>query len=190
MEAVPYGSPSLDQSALDYTLIAVGAALGLPILFGIVYARISVYRTRSLLSTTDKSASTEVISASTSGKRAGMASYLTRMSDMRSNPVLRLWWNRQGKLYSTTENDAESHALRDDQGGIVAGASRNSEARELRKVKTHDESGKKLKKDKKLKSEVISNEADKGEAISRLKKEKKEKKSKKSEKVHEVENIV
>jgi hypothetical protein len=196
VEAVPYGSPELDQNTYQYTLYALAGAIGLPLVVGIIYTQISMYRARrAAVSSASKSATTnEVFSASLSSKKSTVATYIVRLNDMRSNPVLRLWWNRQAKLYSTSENDLE--AQRDpEEGGETVQNKSSFYVKKQSKEKKSNETGdavtdKKTKKEKKDKKEKAELDSDNQEP--KVKKEKKshkhDKKSKKDQSDDELNN--
>lgn len=127
VHAVSYGAPQITGSLTKYTLIAIGGVFVTPLLIGLIYTRITLYRFRRTQAANDsKNASgTDSSSSSRSSRRMTLSAYLLRLLDMRSNPILRLWWKRQSKLYSNiSDNDIEAQDGADlKRGGTVLASS-------------------------------------------------------------------
>jgi hypothetical protein len=111
VHGVSYGAPQVTGNITNYTLIAIGGVFVTPLLIGLIYTRITLYRFRRKQAASEaKNASgTDSSSSSRSSKRMTLPASLLRLLDMRSNPILRLWWKRQSKLYSNiSDNDIEA----------------------------------------------------------------------------------
>ena len=110
--AVSYESDQNTGVAEKYTFIAIGGVLVIPIVFGWIYTRITLRRFLKLNSSNEaKSGLVSDSSGSSAAMRqAFIGAHLARLLDMKSNPVLRLWWKRQDKLYNLNngENDLEA----------------------------------------------------------------------------------
>jgi hypothetical protein len=181
VEAVPYGSPTLDDNTTQYTLYAMAGAVALPLVIGIIYVQISLYRARrAAAALSNKNTTTnEVFSATMTSKKSILATYIVRLNDMRSNPVLRLWWNRQAKLYSTADNDLEAQKDTDLQGDGAFPSSSLILKKQMKEKKADVTAEKKSKKEKKADS------ADDGNGEKKSKKEKKDKKLEQQESLTE-----
>ena len=105
-EAVSYRSTAQASMFRNYTLIAMGCVVLVPVLIGIIYTRIMIRNHRR------KAAASDLNAAVTSDLYgAGMTSTKARVLDMRTNPVLRMWWKRQAKMYGgVQEADLEAQA--------------------------------------------------------------------------------
>jgi len=163
-DAVSYGTPQIEETSARYTLFAIAGALLLPVLLGFVYSRFSLWRFRRSGASVDVKASTNLGDNATSAasNRASLAAYLLRLTEMRSNPVMRLWWKRQEKLYSIVDDDIEAQGLRtEDEAEPRSPRLAKTEAAKPRKVKVIDKvdelptesNEKKSKKEKKEKKE-------------------------------------
>lgn len=103
-----------DQQTNDirlYTLYAVLGVIVVPVLIGALYARVIIGRLRQKSAVSDgKSKSSDrSLASSTAAAKSSAGSLASRILDMRSNPVVRLWWNRLDKMCgSKQETDLEA----------------------------------------------------------------------------------
>ena len=168
--AVSYGTPQTDDSTTKYTLFAIAGAFLLPILLGFVYSKISMWRFRRSAGYNDVKASGNIgeNSAGAAAKKTSLAAHLLRLTEMRSNPVLRLWWKRQEKLYSALDNDLEAQKADDEDDSKFPKINRSAENtrphKEKVKHKVEDPGSqspdKKAKKEKKEKKEKAAKASD------------------------------
>jgi hypothetical protein len=170
VSAVTYESPMNVGVAEKYTFIAIGAVLAIPIIFGYVYTRITLRRIRKLTAGTELKSGLVVDSASASvgTRQAGIGAHFFRLLDMKSNPVLRLWWKRQEKLYSQNgaDNDLEAQLVKDERKGSSSIALPKPKKDRRPKLETSgtgntevdpvDDATKRSKKEKKLKRENVA----------------------------------
>lgn len=94
-----------------YTLYAVLGVIVVPVLIGALYARVIIGRLRQKSAVSDgKSKSSDrSLASSIAAAKSSAGSLAARILDMRSNPVIRLWWNRLDKMYgSKQETDLEA----------------------------------------------------------------------------------
>jgi hypothetical protein len=129
------------------TLASLLGLIFLPIVLGLIYSKYLLGRlhrryTATVTESTDDPGLSEV-SEMMSRKPPG--SFLSRIMDMRTNAVLRLWWRRQYKVHGVSlENDVESQ-----------NPTRASSVFPAASASTVVSPSKKVKKEKKSKSTVV-----------------------------------
>lgn len=181
---VEYANDTISTSVKVYTLIAIGAVFTFPIIAALVYIRFAVISTKRGALTAEKKASvmTGTYGSSTSDWKRASGSLFARLADMKSNPVLRLWWKKQEKMYKlTSENDTigeEKPIMRTEQ-----------QLEGIKEKKSKDGKEKKVKKESAKVMDPSPDMIEEGRAsIESPKKEKKIKKDKKNKRIDKVED--
>ena len=103
--AVRYTSDKLTSTMNMITLIAMGFVFIVPVVVVLLYVRLSSVK-RGLKTAEVKSSSAgENFGTSPSDWRSAAGSLYARLSEMKSNPVVRLWWRKQEKMYKLSPED-------------------------------------------------------------------------------------
>jgi hypothetical protein len=111
VQAVSYGTPETDSDVRRYTLISIGVVLSLPFVVGLIFTRIKLYRFRKAQNSKDLKGISELEASkvSTTSRKSTLPAQVVRLLDTKPNPILRLWWKRQTKLYLSGEADLEGN---------------------------------------------------------------------------------
>ena len=147
---VSYHSDDDVQAARLIILCGMTSFVVLPILFGIMYAK---YLTFQLSRAEAKDNKPKIISDSNVGEMVSTKAAVgqTRLSDMKMNVILRLWWKRQERLYGLSlDHDVEVSRQDDDDDEPAVKDAKQKTAKE-----------KKPKKEKKHSSSAGEDDVDK-----------------------------
>jgi len=114
--AVQYKSSVVPDKVRLYTLIAMISMVVLPVIVAIVYIRLTVFAVKRGSQVTEKKSSSiaDTYGSSLSDWKSLAGSFFARLADMKSNPVLRLWWKRQERMYKLAPDDEASRDEKSD----------------------------------------------------------------------------
>jgi hypothetical protein len=163
VDAVRFQGSDHTGSIQDYAIYAMFGLILVPIIGGYFYTKVIVKRIRLQEGDgADGAPKDETFSSLVTGGRASLGSFANRILDMRSNPVVRLWWKRQSRLYGVdVENDPEAQP--DSQTPNIGGVpvrpkieTRIGENKGAENVPSEEKIKKKRKKEKKEKEEEIA----------------------------------
>jgi len=158
---------SLSDDILD--VITISAMVGIvvvPLVIGLIYAKILITRLRNEMK--KKPADDDEIAESFSfpiDVSQTSHSFETRLSDMKTNAVLRLWWKKQHKIHGVTlvEADVEAQRSKTTEKTVLSKDAPKASKSEKTHKHSHShhkhediEKGEKHHKHKKKKDEVTS----------------------------------
>jgi hypothetical protein len=184
--AVDFGSPGQLPIIKYVTLGSMVAVVVLPLVFGLLYAKFLLIRLQKRITSTGQiqdESTNQNLSENLPGT-AIVALPHSRLSDMKTNAVFRLWWKKQQKIHGVSmDNDIESqvrHPAAQSTGRAVILSSKRETSQKHKKhskdANPLDESTKhKKKKKEKPAGEGDSSHTGEGQSMQKDKKAKEEK---------------
>jgi len=144
---------SISEEVLD--LITISAMVGivvLPLVIGLIYAKVLIARLRAE-STKKPVEDDEEVEAFSYPMEVSQSSrsFQSRMSDMKTNAVLRLWWKKQHKIHGValieTDGEAQNRRLRSQLTDKSAMSKQTNKSDTVAKSEAHSHHKHKKKKD-------------------------------------------